>query len=331
MRFNAIGILALFLVLSSMGCQDTEVPATEAPVEVSPAPTPAVGVDFATATLAGRATGQAVVQTPAASPPPTETAAPTPETYTVQSGDTLVGIAAARGVSLEELLGLNPDIQPELLLVGQEIIVPPGPEIQPTAAPVDDGPISVEISGLTTYVSATGGTWVLGEIINRGSRAVELLQVQMSLVSSEEGLQASQMVWITPVTIPTAGQAPFGALFSDVSPVGVSARAEIVGGREVNDLGNRYLDLAVTDAEVTIGRNPIRVSGTIENRGQDQAGRISIVTTFYDDQGWVTGFHELIMDETIGSGESQPFAFTALPPGGRADAYTFAVQATAVE
>ena len=56
-----------------------------------------------------------------------------------------------------------------------------------------------------------------------------------------------------------------------------------------------------------------------------------IVTTFYDDQGRVTGFHELALDEVVGPGDSLSFAFIALPPGGRADRFEFAVQATEVQ
>jgi LysM repeat protein len=331
MRFNAIGILAILLVLSSIGCQENELPATEVAMEVGPQPTPVIGVDFATVTPTVGANAQVVAWTPATNPPPTAMPTAAPEAYIVQAGDTLVGIAAARGASLEEILALNSDVRPEFLLVGQEIIVPPRPEIEPTAAPPSAGRISVEIAGLKTYVSATGGSWVLGEIVNSSLQAVELVQVWVAMMSPEGETLASETVWITPVIIPSSGRAPFGALFSEVSPVGAIVQADIVAGRPVNNLGNRYLDLAVIDAEVTIGDNPIRVAGSIENQGQYPAGQISLVTTFYDDQGSVTGFHELGLDETVEPGESRPFAFTSLPPGGRADSYVFVVEATVVQ
>lgn len=306
-------------------------PVSDATVEASPQPTPVIGVDFATVTPANAAGGQAVVQAPATSAPPTETPTATPETYIVQAGDTLVGIAAARGVGLEEILALNPEIRPELLLVGQEIVVPPRPEVGPTAVPASLEPLSVEIASVSTYSSATGGTWVLGEVVNSGLGTAELLQVAMTLTSPGGEMLASKTVWVTPVTLPSLGRAPFGALFSEVSPAGVTAQAQIVGGRPVNDLGNRYLDLAVSNAEVTIGRNPISVSGLIENQGQYPAGQISIVTTFYDKQGLVTGFHELALDEIIEPGQGRSFEFISLPPGGRANRVEFAVLATVTQ
>jgi LysM repeat protein len=44
-------------------------------------------------------------------------------TYTVQSGDTLAGIAAKTGTTVAKLMQLNPGIQPTALRVGQTIRV----------------------------------------------------------------------------------------------------------------------------------------------------------------------------------------------------------------
>lgn len=44
-----------------------------------------------------------------------------PETYEVQEGDTLDSIAADTGVSVEEIQELNPDLDPQSLIAGQEL------------------------------------------------------------------------------------------------------------------------------------------------------------------------------------------------------------------
>lgn len=331
MRFITLRFVTIFLILVSSSCQDGDSPVTSATRPATQPPTPVIGVAFATVTPTVARGGGTQIQAPTPSAPPTEMPKATPESYIVRAGDTLVGIAAARGVGLEEIMALNPDIQPELLLVGQEIIVPSRPEPEPTVQAAADGPIQVDIAGLSMYGSATGGAWVVGEVVNNGLGAVELVQVMVTLLSSEGERLANQTVWVTPVTIPSRSRAPFGVLFSEVIPVDVAADAEIVAGQPVNDLGNRYLDLAVIDAEVTIGHSPVEVSGQITNQGQFSAGQISIVTTFYDDQGLVTGYHELALDGVIGAGERRPFAFFALPPGGEVDSAGYAIQATLVQ
>ena len=44
-----------------------------------------------------------------------------PRTYRVRSGDTLGGIAERTGVSVDELMQLNPDIDPQTLRAGQRL------------------------------------------------------------------------------------------------------------------------------------------------------------------------------------------------------------------
>lgn len=57
-------------------------------------------------------------------PPPV----PTPgvqQTYEVREGDTLSAIAARFGVEEERILKQNPDLDPDTLFVGQQLIIPP--------------------------------------------------------------------------------------------------------------------------------------------------------------------------------------------------------------
>jgi LysM repeat protein len=331
MRSLEILLFSITMIMATVGCQKGETMPTQTPAQVSPRPTLPIGVTFATVTAGVPTAASTPSLERSTSTPQAASAAPTPELYLVKAGDTLVGIAAARGTTLDEILALNPEVQPELLLVGQAIAVPPMPTIEAAGPALTPRPPSAEIRGLSTYGSATGGTWVLGEVFNPGPSAAELLRVRISLISSAGEVMSEHVVWVTPAIIPAMSRAPFGALFPEVSPGEATAAAEIAGGREVYQLGNRYLNLAVTEAEVTIGRNPIRVSGQVENNGQQRAGQISVVTTFYDERDGVTGYHELTLAEVLEPGERRPFEFIALPPGGGATRYEFAVQATAVQ
>jgi len=65
--------------------------------------------------------------TPEATPtpvPPTATATPAVRTYVVQPGDTLYLIAQRFGVSMDAIIQRNPNINPDNLQVGQELIIP---------------------------------------------------------------------------------------------------------------------------------------------------------------------------------------------------------------
>jgi len=72
--------------------------------------------------------------TPAATVPvpiPEET--PGPTLYVVQAGDTLSGIARAFNVSIEELMKANHLVDPNLLYVGQTLVIPAHPTVTPSA------------------------------------------------------------------------------------------------------------------------------------------------------------------------------------------------------
>jgi Tfp pilus assembly protein FimV len=76
-----------------------------------------------------RTTATATTATQPAPPPPprprrrTGTGQAEAEFYTVQSGDTLATIADQYGTTVEELLLLNPDVDPIELSIGQRIRV----------------------------------------------------------------------------------------------------------------------------------------------------------------------------------------------------------------
>jgi LysM repeat protein len=84
------------------GRTDASVPAATAQPTASPTPTPAA------------------TPTPA---PPSPTPAPA-RTYVVQEGDTLGAIAAAYGVSIEALMTANGIQDSDVILIGQELVIP---------------------------------------------------------------------------------------------------------------------------------------------------------------------------------------------------------------
>jgi len=88
------------------------------------APPPTATPDPATLPPQPSPTPENVASPPTATPP----AAPLspPVTYTVKPGDTLLAIALANNISLEELLRNNPGVRAEALQIGQVLTIKPG-------------------------------------------------------------------------------------------------------------------------------------------------------------------------------------------------------------
>ena len=76
-----------------------------------------------------------LLASPTSPPPPT----PTPITYTIVVGDTMLAIALRYGISLEELLAANPEVNPRALSVDTVLIIPStenSPSVPVTATPI---------------------------------------------------------------------------------------------------------------------------------------------------------------------------------------------------
>lgn len=115
-----------------------QVTATPAAPPPEPTATPAEARPTA-ATAAPSATPTSLPATATPVPPtpvpPTTTPAPV-QRYTIQQGDTLNLIAQRFGVTVDQILAANPGLRPEVLRIGQEIIIPTGGQPasqQPTA------------------------------------------------------------------------------------------------------------------------------------------------------------------------------------------------------
>ncbi len=123
--------LALFLVLRP--------PESESSAErVRPAETLTATAE-PTSTPEPTPTPRRVISTPVPTPEPTPTPEPSPTPtaepeatpepteafeYTIVAGDTLLDIAISFNVTLDEILDLNPGLDPDTLQIGQIILVP---------------------------------------------------------------------------------------------------------------------------------------------------------------------------------------------------------------
>lgn len=101
--------------------------------------------------------GSPVAEAPAMSP--TATAIPEPELYVVQVGDSLSGIAAGYGVSVDDIMAANGFNNPDYLQAGQTLLIPVGglAEATPTYTPhpvPTDTPIPFDPPSLTENSAA---------------------------------------------------------------------------------------------------------------------------------------------------------------------------------
>jgi LysM repeat protein len=162
------------------------------------------------------------------SPPTSPAVSPTPSElllYTIQEGDTLGEIAQTYGVSIEDLIAANDLANPNVLHVGQTLIVPT--DGLPLPTPLEPTP---ETTRLPTLTPSKSPVIEIGQVLGSGNLAKEVVIVRnRGGVANLEGWTLSAVEGDT-FTFPSL------TLFTDVqvrvySAAGNSTPSELYWGR----------------------------------------------------------------------------------------------------
>ncbi len=244
---------------------------------------------------------------------------PTPLTHIVQAKETLLTIAAQYGVTLDALLAINPDVNPNLLSIGQALLIPgPGGEpitsLRPTATP-----IPLTFSAVACTPTATGGLTCLTAVRNPSAVTLEGLSARFDLLDAAEKVVATA-VGFSPLNLLPAGETmPLAVYFAPPAPPAASARASGLTAFQANDLENRYRTLLIEKREEKRGADGI--SWTVEGNvllAAEAAGptaRALVLAVAFGAQDEVVGYAVWESPKAIGPGESVAFRITVLSLG----------------
>jgi LysM repeat protein/ribosomal protein L40E len=149
--------------------------------------------------------------TPTATPTITPTPTPLPpRAHQVQDGETLLSIAEEYITTVEDILALNPGIAPELLQVGQVLLIPPAVPTAVLLPTVEPGAPTPTPSDYLVHVVAPGET--LLSIAQRYGVTVALIRAANSEIPpGSDVIQVNQTLVIplgTPMPTPTSTPDP---------------------------------------------------------------------------------------------------------------------------
>lgn len=262
---------------------------------------------------------QTVTPSPAPTliPPLTEIALPTPTpmTYTVVAGDTLIGIAARFGVNLNDLIAANPGISPNVLQIGMTLNIPLGGNTSGEPTPT---PVPLAILQARCWPGADGSLWCFALVQNDYAETIENLSMQFTLLDAA-GQEIGSQVAFGLLNILPAGQAmPLAAFFPAPVPADAAPRVQLLTAIRLPADDARYPAIALQDTLVTVdaaGRTA-QVSGQAMPLMLD--GRVNtlwILGVAYDAPGNVIGLRRWEAAEPVAGGVSLPFAFTVSSAG----------------
>ena len=295
-----------------------------APQPTDSAP-PAVDlIPFVTSTESPLQTSEPVGLVTAETPLPS----PTPFTYTVQTGDTISGIALKFGVSIDDLQAANPEVSPSAMSVGTVLKIPSNPdnpsgEPTPTAAPF-------AIDQIECYPTANKGMWCFVLVHNDLSDFMENVSAQVTLVDSNNATLAS-LTALSPLNIlPPNTSLPLSVYFPPDIPADAKPQVQVLTAIRLLPNDERYLSATLNNmlVQVNADGHSAQVSGSVLSQSQaTDASQVWVAATAYDVAGIVIGVRRWESNAALPAGGTLPFEFLLSSIGGKIARVEFAVEA----
>lgn len=258
------GILLVILLLISSACAPVP-PVTPIPTE-TPLPldlTPYVQIPSPSPRMA----------TPTPTPQPTPTLVPTPTAtpflYKIVEGDTLGAIAGRYGVTLDELLTANPGVDPRLLTIGKELVIPlrgTGQVDAPISGLPTPAPVLIQAELLRCWAEMqTHGTICLLPASNLTDMGLEDVAAQVTLYDGDGKVVGTGTAALPIQLLPQGEKALLVLRFSETIPEVHYGVAQVTRALQVNPGDLRYLPIEVDEGTIHLSENGLqaRVSGKL--------------------------------------------------------------------
>ena len=251
----------------------------------------------------------------------------TPFTYAVGQGETISGIALKFGVTIDELIAMNPEISPNAMSVGTVLKIPSNPvnpsgESTPTPAPFI-------VEQVQCYPTTNKGMWCFVLINNDFPDFMENVSAQVTLVNSNNQFIATQAALLPLNILPPNTSLPLSIYFPPDIPIDVKPQVQILTAIRLSPNDPRYLPAAVNNTLVQIDADGHFASITGEVRlpaESNAATQTWVAAVAYDESGRVVGVRRW-EGGGIQPGGSLSFEMTVASLGGVLTRVEFAVEA----
>ncbi|RME71744.1 MAG: LysM domain-containing protein [Chloroflexi bacterium] len=319
-------IILVGLTAALIACSPAPSPTPEvAAEEFTPTPPPP------TATHTPRPTATPRPVTPMASPTPTIT--PTPIIYVIQPGDTLLKIAIQFDRPPELIQEVNGIVDPRLLQIGQELVIPPpqaNPDTPPTPTPT---PPPLFIDALNFVRTPQGALWGLGEVRNPGATALTQVVIEASLFDAG-GIVLDRAATFPQLDVVLPDQAvPFALQFDNPPDQFAQYTVTAVSGIPLSPNTRYYFDLQPVDLHGgPEGFNLYRITGQLRNTGASDAESIRLVAVVYDEAGRMLAQRQAdLAVSVLKAGAITPFELEVILPEGVVDHFDVLAQGLLVQ
>ena len=296
MKFRSIHQLLIFLMFFLSACVPSGQLQMPDSAFTEPPPTKTIAPTLTPTTT----------QTPTAllSPTPLPSPTSTPRIHSVKLGETLGGIAWIYGVSVDKLMEMNTEIDPYILTVDMQVIIPVE-TLPPANQTPEPTPIQLPLDGLNCLADESNGVWCFAWVHNTGSESYENVNVNFNLAD----LQATQVISrqsTAPLYVLLVGEKiPVSVYFPAPNPDQFQKSAQFTSAIPYNIESERYIgaEIEIENEESLLDGKMIRLEGKflLEKPGTT----VTIVAVAFDEQDQIVGLRswQEKLNEPIEQGE----------------------------
>jgi LysM repeat protein len=247
----------------------------------------------------------------------------TPQTYTIQQGDTISQIAEKFNISQDALRAANPDVNPNILSIGDTILIPD--PSAPLAAASTLTPVPAPVTQTVCHPTADSGLWCFALIQNDTTDYLENVSAQISLFDEDNNLITSQTAF-TPLDIIAPNTSlPVYVFFPNISD-NVKPQIQLLSAIHGSGAGYLPATLNNTIALISWDGKSAQVSGQVILPAESAAAtQVWVAAVAYDKNRTVVGLKRW-EGGTIQPGMMTPFQFAVASVGGVIEAVEFFVQ-----
>ena len=288
-------------------------------------------------------------ETETATPSPTITPTATPVYYEVQLNDDMYGIAFRYGLEPQALMTANPDVNPNAMVVGMQLLIPITPSPEPTATPTLDAPTATPTSDAPTatmteaatstpqavilqepdcYPDAAGGLWCFVLATNGQDTDRENVSAQVTLSDGEAERDENAIMPLN--LLPAGAMLPLTAYFEGPLPGEYTVTAELGFFLPVMPDDVRYLPVEIIDATTAFNEDGdvATVTGTLvipDDQREVQYAWVS--ATAFDAEGHILAVRRWEADAPVTTGSNLPFEISLYSFAGEIDRVSLLAEA----
>lgn len=250
---------------------------------------------------------------------------PTPLAYTIQRGDTLLGIALQFGIELDDLKAANDNLNPLTLPIGATLVIP-HPQFNAQGQPIlpTNTPAGLTVSAPRCYPTATGSILCMGLVTNATSTAIGRVNVDVRLFHRDSSLLGAGTAGVEQSIIPAGEAAPYSLSFR-AEWSGYGGAVASLNSADLTD--SRSMEMTVASQSYTLERGIYQVTADLHNPADESVQLRRAVLMLWDASKHLTGYRVMALTGTVDSGENLALHISAVPYVGGTVSHTLFIEA----